>query len=206
MVNGRLYVPNSDTLQDDIIRAHHNSPLLGHPGKVKTQELIERDYWWPQIGQNIKDYVKGCITCQRTKVIRTKPSNPLNPNEIPIKPWEIISVDLIGPLPDSKGFNLIAVFVDRHSKMIHLAPTMVELTSEGMAQLFRDHVFKLHGLPRKIISNQGPQFALKFIKDFCTLIGIEQNLSMAFHPQTDGQTEQMNQEIEEYLHIFINHH
>lgn len=205
MVNDRLYVPNSDTLRDDIIRAHHDSPLSGHPGKVKTQELIERDYWWPRIGQNVKDYVKGCITCQRTKVIRTKPSNPLNPNEIPIEPWEIISVDLIGPLPESKGFNSIAVFVDRHSKMIHLAPTTVELTSEGMARLFRDHVFKLHGLPRKIISDRGPQFASKFMKDFCTLAGIEQNLSTAFHPQTDGQTERMNQEIEEYLRIFINH-
>ena len=186
MINDRLYVPNDDTLWDDIICLYHDSPLSGHLGKVKTQELIERDYWWPWIGQNIKEYVKGCVTYQRTKVIRTKPSNLLNPNEIPMKPWEIISVDLIGPLPKSNGFNLIAVFVDHHSKIIHLAPTTIELTSEDMAQLFRDYVFKLHGLLRKIISNWGLQFALKFMKDFCTLVGIEQNLSMAFHPQTDS--------------------
>ena len=90
---------------------------------------------------------------QRTKVIRTKQSNPLKPNEIPTELWEIISVDLLRPLPESKGFNSIVVFVDCHSKMIHLAPTTVELTSKGMAQLFRDHIFKLHGLPRKIISD-----------------------------------------------------
>ena len=85
MINDRLYVPNDDTLWDDIICLYHDSPLSGHLGKVKTQELIERDYWWPWIGQNIKEYVKGSVTCQKTKVIRTKPSNLLNPNEIPIK-------------------------------------------------------------------------------------------------------------------------
>ena len=127
--------------------------------------------------------------CQRTKVIRTKPYNLLNPNETPMEPQEIISVDLIRPLPKSKGFNLVAVFMDCHSKMIHLAPTTIELTSEGMAQLFRDYIFKLHGLPRKIIGDQELQFTSKFIKDFCTLIRIKQNLLMAFYPQIDSQTE-----------------
>ena len=126
---------------------------MGHSGKVKTQELIKRDYWWPQISQNVKEYVKGCITCQRTKVIRTKPTDSLNSNEILMKLWKIISIDLIGPLPKLKGFNLIVVSVDCHSKMIHLAPTTIELTSEVMAQLFRDYIFKLHELPRKIISD-----------------------------------------------------
>ena len=90
---------------------------------------------------------------QRTKVIRTKPSNPLKPNEIPTELWEIISVDLLRPLPESKGFNSIVVFIDHHSKIIHLVPTTVELTSKGMAQLFKDYIFKQHRLLRKIISN-----------------------------------------------------
>ena len=86
MVNDRLYIPNNNTLWDNIIWAHNDLLLSGHPSKVKTQELIKRGYWWPWISQNIKEYIKGYVICQRTKVIRTKPYNLLNPNETPMEP------------------------------------------------------------------------------------------------------------------------
>lgn len=142
--------------------------------------------------------------CQRTKPRRTVPAAPLQPNEVPSLPWEIVSVDLIGPLPESKGFDAIMVVVDRFSKKIEAIPTNVELSSLGAAKHFRDYVFKHHGLPRKVISDRGPQFVSNFMKDLMKLLGIEGNPSTAFHPQTDGQTERINQEIEQYLRIFIN--
>ena len=115
-------------------------------------------------------------------------------------------MDLIGELPESQGYNAICVFVDRFSKMIHAVPTTTELTAEGMALLYRDHIFNCHGVPRKFIHDIGTQFESCFIKELYQLLAIEANPSTADHPQTDGQTYRINQEIEQYLRMFINYH
>ena len=203
---GRIYVPRDQKLREDIMRAHHDSRTDGHPGCYKTTELITRNYWWPGIHFDVRKYVTGCDTCQRTKAHRSKPKAPLNPNEVPSAPWEVVSVDLIGELPESEGHNAICVFVDRFSKQIHAVPTSVEVTALGMARLYRDHVFRHHGIPRKFIHDRGPQFESNFMRELYKLLGIEGNPSTAYHPQTDGQTERINQEIEQYLRIFINYH
>jgi RNase H-like domain found in reverse transcriptase/Reverse transcriptase (RNA-dependent DNA polymerase)/Integrase zinc binding domain len=130
----RIYVPRNKCLHEDIIREHHDSVAVGHPGRYKTQELITRNYWWPYIQSDIRKYVDGCETCQRTKMHRQKPKNPLHMNEIPSRPWEHISVDLIRELPESQGFNTILVIVDQFSKMIIVVPTNMELSAMGMAQ------------------------------------------------------------------------
>lgn len=202
---GRIYVPRDQKLREDIIRTHHDSRIDGHPGQYKTVELITRNYWWPGVHFDVRRYVSGCDTCQRTKPHRAKPNAPLNPNEVPSSPWEIVSVDIIGELPESQGHNAICVTVDRFSKMIHLTPIDTSLTAEGMAKIYRDQIFRLHGIPRKFIHDRGPQFEAKFMKELYKLVGIEANSSTAFHPQTDGQTERINQEVEQYLRIFINH-
>ena len=112
---------------------------------------------------------------------------------------------MIGPLPEAQGFDAILVVVDFKTKQIIAIPTTIELSSLGWAKLYRDHVYAYHGLSDKIISDRGPQFVSKFIKDLYGLLGIETNPSTAYHPQTDGQTERINQEIEQYLRIFVNH-
>ena len=201
----RIYVPKDKRLREDIIRQHHDSPLAGHPGRYKTQELITRNYWWPGIHCDVREYVTGCDTCQRMKPHRVKPPAPLVPNEIPTEPWKVVSIDLIGELPESQGHNAICVIVDRFSKQVHAIPTTIEITSEGIARILRDHVFKLHGIPEKVISDRGPQFVSSFMKDLYRLLGIIGNPSTAYHPQTDGQTERINQEIEQYLRIFVNY-
>ena len=156
--------------------------------------------------REIRQYITGCDSCQRTKSHHHRPHTQLQPNEIPSQPWEIISVDLIGELPESRGFNAICVIVDRFTKQIHALPTRMELNSEGLARIYRDNVFRLHGLPRKVIHDRGPQFVSSFMKDLYRLLGIEGNPSTAYHPQTDGQTERINQEIEHYLRVFTNYH
>ena len=108
----RLYVPRDKRLREDIIRAHHDTITAGHPGRYKTQELITRNYWWPYIQSDVRKYTDGCIRCQETKVRKGKTHAPLHPNAIPNTPWEHISVDLIGPLPKSQGYNAIIVIVD----------------------------------------------------------------------------------------------
>ena len=130
---------------------------------------------------------------------------PFNPNTISNVPWEIISVDLIGLLLESKGKNAIMIVVDCFSKMIQLFPVSTKITFQGIAKIFRDEIFKLHRIPQKVILDQGPQFISSFIKEFYVQLQIEGNPSTAYHPETDGQTERINAWIEQYLCIYIHH-
>src|SRR5882672_7095615 len=183
---------------------HHNGPLVGHPGFLRTHEQILRNYWWPEIIRNIRKYLSGCVICQRTKVINQKKATLLTPLPIPQGVWQDISVDLIGPLPPSKGFDMIHVVIDRLSKMIVIAPTTQGITSAESARLFRNHTFKRFGLPLTIISDRGSQFISNFTKELHKLLDIKGRPSTAYHPQTDGQTERANAGIEQYIRIFCN--
>jgi len=133
------------------------------------------------------------------------PAGKLMPNSIPEKAWSHISIDFITKLPLAQGYDAILVVVDRLTKMGHFISTTERTSAEGLARLFRDNVWKLHGLPDSIISDRGPQFAAGIMKELNCMLGIEMKLSTAFHPQTDGQTERMNQELEQYLRMFIDH-
>jgi hypothetical protein len=114
-------------------------------------------------------------------------------------------MDFIGPLPDSQGFNALLVIVDYFSKMIKLEPTTVEATSQDVARLLRKRVFRDHGLPRTIVHDRDTKFVSEWMTELNRLLGIEQNPSTAYHPQTDGQTERANQEIEKYLRAYVNY-
>jgi len=127
------------------------------------------------------------------------------PNLIPEKAWTHISADFITKLPLSQGYDSILVVVDRFTKMVHFIPTTEKTSTEGLARLFRDNIWKLHVLPDSIISDRGPQFAARVMKELNQMLGINTKLSTVFHPQTDGQTERMNQELEQYLRMFIDH-
>ena len=193
-------MPKDRALRGDIIRAHHDEKVAGHPGRYKTQELITRNYWWPYIQSDVRRYVEGCQPCQQAKTRKGKIHTPLQPNAIPEQPWEHITIDFITGLPISQGYDAIIVVVDRFTKYVIAVPTTGEVSSMGTAK----HVWKQFGIPRKVISDRGPQFAAQFMKDLHQLVGMKTNISMAYHPQTDGQTERMNQEIEQYLCIFVN--
>ena len=202
----RVYVPPNRHLRREIIHLHHDTKSSGHPGRYKTAELVLRSYWWPRIHADIRQYVNSCDICQRTKAIRAKPCGTLAPNRIPSHPWQCISVDLITELPTSQGYDAILVVVDRFTKMICLIPTYTTLSLEGVARLFRDHVWKDFGIPENIIYDRGSVFVSKFMEALNHLLGIQANPSTAYHPQTDGQTERVNQEVEQYLRVFVNYH
>ena len=200
----KIYVPD-EKLREKVFHNCHDSLVAGHPGIAKTEELIKRTYWWPSLSNNVKKYVKGCDPCQRNKASHQPKATALHPHDIPEGPWESISVDIVGPLPESKGFNAILAIIDRFSKMIRLIPMTTELSSAQLIELYKDQIWKIHGIPKKITSDRGPQFAAQLMKDLCNAIGIKQNLSTAYHPQTDGQVEQSHQETETFLRHYINH-
>jgi len=127
------------------------------------------------------------------------------PNLIPEKPWMHISADFITKLPIAQGYDSILVVVDQLMKIVYFIPTTEKTSAEGLARLFRDNVWKLYGLPESIISDRGPQFAAGIIWELNRMLGIESKLLTAFHPQTDRQTERVNQELEQYLRMFIDY-
>ena len=114
-------------------------------------------------------------------------------------------MNFITKLPLAQEYNGILVVINRFTKMAHFVPTTERTSVEGLAQLFRDNVWKLHGLPDSIILDRGPQFAVGIMKELNRMLGIETKLSTAFHPQIDSQTERMNQKLEQYLRMFIDH-
>jgi len=124
-------------------------------------------------------------------------------SEVPMKPWSQLTVDFIMKLPVVAGKDAILVVCDRLSKMTHFVTTTEGTSAEGLARLFRDNVWKLHGLLKSVVSDRGPQFVAELTKELNRMLGIKTRLSTVFHPQTDGQTERMNQELEQYLQFFI---
>jgi len=202
---GKVYVPKDEELRAEVIRLHHDVPASGHGGRWKTVKLVMRNYWWPGVIRDVGKYVEGCDLCQRMKNRVEEPAGKLKLSEVPEKPWTHLIVDFIMKLPVVAGKDAILVVCDRLSKMTHFVATTEGTSAEGLARLFRDNVWKLHGLPESVISDQGLQFAAELMKELNRMLGIETKLSMAFHPQTDGQTEWMNQKLKQYLRLFVEH-
>ena len=202
---GRVYVPKDEKLRVEIIQLHHDTPIAEHGGQWKTVELVTRNYWWPGVTREVKRYVEWCDQCQRMKNRAEMPVGKLRPNQVPERPWQHISVDFIMKLLVSKGHDSILVVCDRFSKMFHFVATTEKMTAEGLARLFRDNVWKLHGLPESVISDRGPQFAAGLTRELNKMLGIETKLSTAYLPETNGQMERTNQELEQYLRMYVNH-
>jgi len=201
---GRIYVPEGE-LRGEVIRLYHNTPVGGHRGRWKMTELVTRNYWWLGVMKEVGRYVNGYDACQRYKNRSEVLAGKLMPNAIPEKPWSHISADFITKLPLAQGYDAILVVCDRFSKMVHFIASIEKTSTEGLAKLFRDQVWRLHSLPESIISDRGVQFAAGMMKELNNLLGIQTKLLTAYHPQTDGQTERINQELEQYLRVFIDH-
>ena len=190
-------------MQRDVVHRHHNTMVVGHPGESKTLELLARNYWWPRMSQYVRHYVATCNVCGRTKN-RPAIAAPLQPNEVPTKPWQIITADFIVGLPKSNGFDAIFVCCNMFTKMTHFVPCNDTVTVEQTVDLFQRHTFSKYGIPEQLIADRGPQFSSKLFRALFKTLGIKPTMSTAYHPQTDGQTERMNQELEQTLRAFIN--
>jgi len=164
-------------------------PVAGHGEWWKTVELVTRNYWWPRVMRDVERYVEGCDLCQRIKNRTEEVAGKLKLSEVPEKPWTYLMVDFITKLPVVAGKDAILVVCDRLSKMTHFVATTEETSVKGLARLFRDNVWKLHGLPESMVLDRGPQFAAELMKELNRMLGIETRLSTVFHPQIDGQME-----------------
>jgi len=183
---GKIYVHWNLDLWRQVVSLCHDTKVAEYPRCWKTLELVSRDYWWPQMSRYIRQYISTCDLCIRTKPIRQALVGKLHPLQILDLQWDTLSVDFIVELPLSSGYNAVMTVVDSVSKRAHFIPTHTTVTVEGAAKLFLHQVWKLHGLPKCVISDYGPQFVAHFTRELYHLLGIKLVSSIAWHPQTNG--------------------
>lgn len=196
---GRYYVGSGGNLRTQICSNTHSNMEGGHSGITATLKKIEQLFYWPGVKKDVTEYVKACDTCNRNKPEHVSSPGLLQPIAVPGNAWEVISMDFVEGLPKSKGKDVILVIVDKLTKYCHLIPLTHPYTAAKVAQEVLHQVVKLHGAPSAIISDRDPIFVSKFWQELFNVMGTKIKLSTAYHPQTDGQTERVNQCIEMYL-------
>jgi hypothetical protein len=198
----KTYLANDIETRRMAVRELHDTPTAGHPGIANTWELVRQHYKGPRLQQFVEEYVKGCPKCQEIKMNVHRIKAPLQRFDTAVEegPFQLISMDLITDLPKSDGFDSILTIVDQGcSKAAKFIPCNKTIGGPGVANEYLKHLIPWFGIPRRIISDQDPHFASNFSKFLCASLGIQQNLSTAFHPRMDGQTERMNAWVEQYL-------
>ena len=189
-IKGRVCVPRVDDLINTILTEAHSSRYSIHPGATKMYRDLKQHFWWSRMKRDIVDFIAKCPNCQQVKYEHQRPGGTLQRMPILEWKWERIAVDFVVGLPKTLGmFDSIWVIVDRLTKSAHFIPVKVTYNAEKLAKLYISEVVRLHGVPLSIISDRGTQFTSKFWKTLHAELGTRLDLSTAFHPQTDGQSE-----------------
>jgi len=195
----------NNKLHKGLISLFHDSTTARHPRITKTLALMKPYYWWPGMKGFVTEYIKGCATCQMTKVNTHLTKPPMFPitSEANALPFQTISLNFIVKLPVSDGKDTILTITDHDcSKAALFIPCNKTIDAAGMATLYTTQVFPHYGLPKKVISDRDTRFASNFSRELCNILKIWQNISTAYHPQMDGQSERTNQSLEQYLRLY----
>jgi len=204
-----IYVPTE--LREELIREHHEEPAHGHQGIDRTVEKISRDWYFPKMRSTIKKIVQECEVCTKAKTARDAPYGKLQSIKPPIRAWEEIAFDHITKLPRSEDpttgtiYDSIWVVTDRLTKYAHFVPYKEESTAEDLAYTYLREVACQRGSPRSVITDRGTTFTSKFWASFMAQLGTKHKMSTAYHPQTDRETERLNQTLEQYLRCYLNY-
>lgn len=167
----------------------HNSLYAAHLGVRKTVEALQQRVWWPKLVESVKRFVGGCGVCQRTKDLNQRAAGLLQPLPVPTGKFEQWSLDFVTDLPVVDGFNGLMVCVCKFSKFCRLIPVTLgegKLTAVEVARLFFEHIVKLFGVPKSVLSDRDPRFTAGFWRALWSILGSKCVFSSAFHPQTDG--------------------
>lgn len=179
--------------------ALHNSAIGGHSGSRATYHIIKMIFYWPRLRRQVENYVAECPICQVSKSDHVHVPGLLESLPIPDMAWTHITMDFIEGLPRSKNKDAILVVVDRLTKYAHFLGMSRPYTVQQVAQLFMDNVFKLHGMPTTIITDRDKIFTSKLFQEIFNALKVILRFSTSYHPQTDGETERVNQCLEAYL-------
>ncbi|KAJ0538417.1 putative nucleotidyltransferase, Ribonuclease H [Helianthus annuus] len=200
----RIWVPKQGNLRSKILEEAHKSRYTVHPGNNKMYQDLRTNFWWIGMKKDIAEYVSKCLTCSQVKAEHQKPSSLLQQLEMPVWKWELISMDFVTKLPRTrKGNDAIWVIVDRLTKSAHFLPIKETFSMERLAKLYVDEIVSLHGVPLSIVSDRDSRFTSRFWTSFQESMGTRLNLSTAYHPQTDGQSERTIQTLEDMLRACV---
>lgn len=200
---GRVWVGNNSLAQSHILQSLHHSGIGGHSGIHATYHRVKNLFAWPKMKQSVTAFVQACAICQQAKSEHVKTPGLLQPLPVPEQAWATVSMDFIEGLPKSGKFDTILVVVDKFSKYGHFIPLAHPYTALQIAQLYLDQVYKLHGLPQAIISDRDRVFTSALWQELFRLTDTKLMMSSSYHPQTDGQTERLNQCLETFLRCSV---
>ena len=206
---GLIFVPT--IMEKRVIEEHHGDLTKGHLGIEKTEERIARNYYFPGMNRKIREWIKKCDLCWKTKNSRHKPYGEMKTPAAPTQAWTSIAWDFITKLPVSRDpvtkfeYDAILVVTDRLSKYAYFIPFKETMTAEDLAYIFLTEIWSQHGMPQEIFSDRDKLFTSRFWRTFTAMLGSRQKMSTAFHPQTDGQTERINGILEQYLRCYVNY-
>lgn len=203
---GCIWVGASQDLQTKLILAFHASSVGGHSGFPVTYRRLKQVFRWKGMKTMTKTTLSQCDTCQLAKPERVPYPGLLQPLRVPSLPWEMMTMDFIEGLPSSGRFNCILVVIDKLTKYGHFIPLKHPFSAHDVADAFVDRVYRLHGFPQSLVSDRDPIFTSKFWQELARLTDIKLCMSSGQHPQTDGQTERVNQQIECFLRCFVSAH
>jgi len=193
------YHPQSGSVHTHVLQLKHNHITAGHPRQNRMLELLRREYTWPNVHTDIKDYVNSCISCKQNKAPRHKPFGLIQQLPIPLRLWHSISFDLIEQLLASKGHTAILNIIKQASKQLISIPTNNKVTAPEIAQLFLHHIFAKHSVPLHVTCDCGSEFTLQFFQSLGTLLNINLHFTSGYNPQANGQSERANQTLKQYL-------
>jgi hypothetical protein len=198
--NGRLCVPSIEELKQLILKEAHDTPYSIHPGGTKMYQDLKEQFWWHGMKREIAFYIARCDVCQRVKAEHQRHAGLLQPLKVPMWKWEEVGMDFITGLPRSnRGHDSIWVIVERLTKVAHFIPVKTTHNGRELADLYISWIVSLHGVPKTIVSDRGTQFTSRFWAKLHEALGTKLSFSTAYHPQTGGQTERVNQILEDML-------
>jgi transposase InsO family protein len=196
----RLLVPGP--FQKGIMQQCHNAPWAGHPGKERTALLIKRKYYWPAMGKDINKYVESCEACQRRKT-PVDLKAPLEHPYIPTRPGEQVSMDIVGPYPRSKNGNrYLLTFIDNFTRYAE-GIAIKEITAEETARAFIESIVTRHGVPERLLTDQGRNFTSELLKNTCRFLGIKKIQTTAYHPEGNGMVERLHRTIGDSMSHYV---
>ncbi|GJZ38152.1 putative reverse transcriptase domain-containing protein [Tanacetum coccineum] len=203
-LNGRSWLPCYGDLRTVIMHESHKSKYSIHPGSDKMYQDMKKLYWWPNMKADIATYVSKCLTCAKVKAEHQRPSGLLVQPEIPQWKWDNITMDFVTKLPkSSQGYDTIWVIVDRLTKSAIFTPMRETDSMEKLARMYLKEVVTRHGIPVSIICDRDPRFASNFWRSLQKALGTNLDMSTAYHPQTDGQSERTIQTLEDMLRACV---
>jgi hypothetical protein len=182
---------------------HDTLTEAAHAGYHRTYNQLATTYHWPYMLRQLKQYTLTCDTCQKSKPWRHAPMGLLQPIPIPTQPFEVVLMDFIPELPNLSGFNNILVIVDKLTKYSIFIPCKTDIMELETTQLFFKHIITHFGIPKQVITDRNMRWRHNFWAEICCLLGMKRALTMAYHPQADGQTENLNQMLEIALQAYI---